>query len=48
MSTAKIFKSNKNFKLQQYLPWVNELIHCGLVMPYDDKIWVNIGSGNGL
>ena len=24
------------------------LTHCGLVMPYSDIIWVNIGSGNGL
>ena len=26
----------------------NELIHCGLVMPYGDiKIWINVSSGNG-
>ena len=24
------------------------LTHCGLVTPYGDIIWVNIGSGNGL
>ena len=27
---------------------VDELTHCGLVMPYDKGIWVNIPSGNGL
>ena len=28
---------------------VEELLtHSGLVAPYGDKIWVNIGSGNGL
>ena len=26
--------------------WVNAL--CGLVIPYDDMIWANIGPGNGL
>ena len=24
------------------------LTHCGLVMPFDDTVWVSIGSGNGL
>ena len=24
------------------------LIHCGLVKPYGDMIWVNIGFGDGL
>ena len=24
------------------------LIHCGLVTPYGDKFWVNVGSGNVL
>ena len=28
--------------------FVQALIHCGLVMPYDDIELVNIGSGNGL
>ena len=31
-----------------HLPGENELTHCGLVTPYDDKDWVNNGSGNGL
>ena len=24
------------------------LTHCGLVTPYGDRVWVNIGPGNGL
>ena len=31
-----------------YLQWWFSLTHCGLLTPYVDKIWVNIGSGNGL
>ena len=28
--------------------FIQALTHCGLMTPYGDEIWVNIGSGNGL
>ena len=37
-----------NSRLELHLSEASELINHGLVMPYGDIEWVNIGSYNGL